>query len=98
MVETYRFLKQNPDTQWVSQANAWFCGYQPNQAWFDWFYVKLTEKINRVYSPLGKGSKAERRRKRVLDAGAECKWCGSRTGKLSRVFCDRSCAQSYGNY
>ncbi len=61
---------------------------------------KGTDPIIEVCNPTrGKGNRAKRRMKALADARAECKWCGSPTGKASRPFCDTSCAHSYnGGY
>ena len=43
----------------------------------------------------GKGNAAQRRVKVIRDRQAECKWCGQKTGSVSKRFCDSSCARAY---
>lgn len=63
--------------------------------WLAWFRRCLMAKINRGLPPVGRGSKSKRRAERMADDAAECKWCGTRTGKRYRRFCCVSCARSY---
>ncbi len=44
---------------------------------------------------IGKGSKAQRRVQHIRNRQAECKGCGSKTGSVSKRFCDVSCARAY---
>ena len=97
LVHAYRFFRDNPDVTWVNQDSKWTGAEYPASQWFVWFREKLQEKINRVLVFKGKGSKAERRRIQGLHENATCKWCGSKTGRVSKVFCDRTCAQSWSN-
>lgn len=101
LVKTHRYMTRNRDAWWIAQINAWMgdSSYRTASEWFDWFYTRLTEKINRRNPARGKGNRAKRRMKALADARAECKWCGQPTGKASRHFCDTSCAHSYnGGY
>ena len=43
----------------------------------------------------GKGNAANRRVRAIRDRQATCKWCGSKTGSVSKRFCDSSCARAY---
>lgn len=47
------------------------------------------------YPERGRGNRALKRLQAILDAKAECKWCGHLTGATNRQFCCHSCASAY---
>ncbi len=46
---------------------------------------------------IGKGSKAQKRVLHYQNNAATCKWCGQKTGAVSKRFCEASCARAYSN-
>jgi hypothetical protein len=74
-----------------------FCGWWPAKGreivrqWWD----QVVKRCSRGLPTTGKGNRARRRLEALLDAKAECKWCGAKTGHRNQPFCCSSCRQSY---
>lgn len=63
--------------------------------WLAWFATCLERKITRGTEGRGKGNRANRRLQAIADQRAECRWCGTRTGKSTKHFCLADCARAW---
>lgn len=61
LIHCYHHFRNNPDDRWVARCNKWMGGDEPASAWFEWFYMKLEDKINRNEPTRGHGNRAMRR-------------------------------------